>query len=159
MSTLKALKEGFFQKGWAGKTISREETAARLDPILRAHIRLNRMYDAASLDMQADTTELDRAQKLARGLVGKIAETIYSCGGVAYQGTDLEPGDFRSRDSDDVILNRLLALEDDLENLIDGEEDIEHQMRTRAIFDNLRKAAADRRKNLRAIGKTVNAHF
>lgn len=155
MSTLKAIKKGFLQKGWAGKTISRSETAERLDPIIRHHIRLNRLHDAAALDLSGDATSLADLQKNARALVGKLAETIYSCGGVAYQGTDLEPQDFRSTDSDETILRRLATMERDLQEAIQSEDSVEHQIRTRAILGAVGEACEERLSAIAEVGKAT----
>jgi len=159
MSTLKAIKKGFLQKGWAGQTISRAETAERLDPIIRQHIRVNRMYDAALLELSVETDELTAQQKTARAMVGKIAETIYSCGGVAYQGTDLEPQDFRSTESDEDIFRRLHLVETDLAELLKTESDIEHQIRTRAILAAVQDACTERTNTMVELAKSIRVFF
>ncbi len=151
------LKELFLQKGWAGKTISRAETIDRLNPIIERFIRLNYTYDAAERDFQE--TELAAGikslQKTARADVGKLAETVFSCGGTAYNGTDLEPRDFSAGSSDIETVDNLIRLERDFQDLLADEDEIEHQMRTRAILSVV-KANSDRRMDfLREVGRKV----
>lgn len=151
------LKELFLQKGWAGKTISRAETIDRLNPIVERFIRLNYTYDAAERDCSdADLTAgVKSLQKTARADVGKLAETIFSCGGVAYSGTNLEPGDFSAGHSDVEIVDRLIGDEQDFQHAIAGEDEIEHQMRTRAILSVVKSNSDKRLDFLREINKKV----
>lgn len=151
------LKELFLQKGWAGKTISRGETIDRLNPIVERFIQLNYTYDAAERDCSDEdlAAGIKSVQKTARADVGKLAETIFSCGGVAYNGTDLEPADFSAGDSDVQIVERLISDEQDFQSKIDEEDDIEHQMRTRAILSVVKSNSDKRLDFLREINKKV----
>ena len=42
--TIKEIKSTILKKGWAGKTISREETVQKLNPLIEAHVALNHAY-------------------------------------------------------------------------------------------------------------------
>jgi len=145
------LKELLLGKGWAGRTITRAETVERLNPIVKQHIELNHNYEAAirAIDLQPVTDALSAMQRTARMDVGKISETIYSAGGSAYNGTDLEPGDFDLGDSASDMVGSLISLERDFRNTVRTERDeIEHQIRTRAILELLESNSHDRLKAL-----------
>ena len=45
---VKELKAAILKKGWAGRTLSRAETARRLNPLIKAHMALNHAYDCAA---------------------------------------------------------------------------------------------------------------
>lgn len=130
------IKELLLKKGWAGKTISRPETVERLNPILREHILLNREYDHAIRNHPDHSTReaLGESQKIARADAGKLAETIYSSGGVAYTGVELDPDDARLAIGNTDLLGALGEFESAFGKLVEGEKNIEHQMRTRAIL-------------------------
>jgi hypothetical protein len=131
-----SFKEAFLKKGWAGRTISREETAARINPLLKQHRELNHYYNYV-LTHGSDANvaaALGDLQKTARMDVGKLAETVFSNGGTAYNGTDLEPENFALAAGDDAMLFALLDLEKDFLETLKAEHDVEHQMRTRAIL-------------------------
>lgn len=148
------LKELAFQKGWAGITISRAETIERLNPIIREHMIVNRSYDsviASTADAEAKKT-LNDLQRIARANVGKIAETIYSCGGVAFNGTDLEPSNF-ALGSGKQALDKLREMDEDLIELVEKESAIEHQMRTRAILGVVKESTEQRIVALRDLMK------
>jgi len=145
------LKELLLGKGWAGRTITRAETVERLNPIVKQHIELNHNYEAAirAIDLQPVTDALSAMQRTARMDVGKISETIYSAGGSAYNGTDLEPDDFDLGDSASDMIASLISLERDFRNTVRTERDeIEHQIRTRAILELLESNSHDRLKAL-----------
>jgi len=95
------------------------------------------------------TDALSAMQRTARMDVGKISETIYSAGGSAYNGTDLEPDDFDLGDSASDMIASLISLERDFRNTVRTERDeIEHQIRTRAILELLESNSHDRLKAL-----------
>ena len=151
------LKELLLQKGWAGKTISRSETVDRLNPILERFIRLNYTYDAAERQAQDDDLASGIAlhQKTARADSGKLAETIFSCGGTAFSGTSLEPREFEAGGSDVEIVENLIELERDFQLTLEAEDEIEHQMRTRAIISVVRDNSEKRLEFLRETNKKV----
>lgn len=140
------IKELLLQKGWAGKTISRTETVERINPIIRHFVALNRSYDAliASLADGTLRENLDTVQKTARMDVGKLAETVFSCGGTAYSGTDLEPDEFVAGGDQGAAIRKLIDMESAFIDLVDAESAIEHQMRTRAILGVVKTNAEDR---------------
>ncbi len=149
------IKELLLQKGWAGKTISREETVERVNPIIRQLLALNHQYDAFIRSLPAGPLRdrLESAQKTSRMDVGKLAETVFSCGGTAYSGTDLEPDSFSATDDRASAASDLTQRENSFVELLNGESGIEHQMRTRAILSVVKGNAEVRLELLKEVGK------
>ena len=140
------IKELFLQKGWAGKTISRAETVDLLNPIIKRHLVLNNEYgyvvnNHADSDVRALLAE---SQKVARANVGKLAETVYSCGGVAYTGVDMEPAAVDLGSDSTKMIETLLRGERELIEIVGAESKVEHQMRTRAILGVVADSAEQR---------------
>lgn len=131
------MKELLLKKGWAGRTISREETVDRLNPLIRQHTALNHAYGAAlEATSEADVRDwIGQSQRTARADVGKLAETVFSNGGTAYSGVDLEPSDFDLGEGDDRQLFQLRDLEQAFQDALTRElKETEHHMRTRAVL-------------------------
>ncbi len=145
------LKELLLGKGWAGRTITRAETVERLNPIIKQHIELNRHYEAAmrALDLPPAVEALRAMQRTARMDVGKLSETVFSAGGAAYNGTDLEPGGVDRGASALDIVSELISMERYFRKTVETERDeIEHQIRTRAILELVESNSHDRLKTL-----------
>jgi len=124
---VKEIKSLLLKKGWAGRTISRSETVARLNPLLERHVTLANLYEQVTDLDDALSSELQGNLRRLRLDMGKIAETVFSCGGVAYSGVD-HP---EVQHIDDV----LLATERALHNaLLQERRTINHQMRTEAVL-------------------------
>lgn len=136
------IKEIFLNKGWAGKTISRAETVERLNPIIRIMNEL--MQNLNAISARGDRAEIDAPLRILKMDIGKMCEIIFSCGDVAYSGTDLDPKEFLGADA--------LAVSDceaRLENALEIEHGIEHQMHTRAILGNVDANQKSRIQTLR----------
>ncbi|GIV62502.1 MAG: hypothetical protein KatS3mg044_1368 [Rhodothermaceae bacterium] len=147
------LKEAFLNKGWAGRTISREETIERLNPLIRRLYELLYAYLSAERSLQDRdvAAAFEQPLKFLRADIGKLSETVFSCGGIAYNGTDLEVSDFDLGDSDDAILFHLLDREEAVAGALDAEKEIEHQIRTRALLDVIRSNSRNRLELLRRL--------
>lgn len=132
------IKDVLLNKGWAGTTMSRQETIERINPLIRRHIELNHAYvNAINRVSERDVAgELEALQKTARADVGKLSETVLSAGGVSYNGVDLEPGDFASSDDLDEgkMIHQLQDREGEFQQLVTDEMEENHQIRTRAIL-------------------------
>ena len=147
-----------FRKGRMGRTISREETAERLNPILQQHVWLNHYYRHATerLENAHLADHLAEELRTARSDVGKLNETILSAGHTPFSGTGIEPDEIEmSREGDYGLLYDLLDAEQDFLDTLRAEGDIEHQMRTRAILDVL-KTNSERR--LDALKQATEGH-
>jgi len=147
------IKEALLGRGWAGKTLSRTETVEHLNPLTEQHIELNRYYDDAiqSCGDERVVGVLERLQKTARTDVGKLSETVLSCGGTPPNGTNLEPEDFTLRGTFPDMLRRLHELETEFNDRLADELDLEHQMRTRGLLEAVKSNSADRLDALSAL--------
>ena len=147
------IKEALLNRGWAGQTLSRSETVEHLNPLIQQHIELNHHYGAAirHCDDERVIGVLEQLQKTARVDVGKLSETVLSCGGTPYNGTDLDPDDFALRGGVGDLVEELHALETDFNEVLAGELDLEHQMRTRGVLEAVRSNSRDRLNALDAL--------
>jgi len=155
------IKEVLLNRGWAGETLSRSETVERLDPLIRQHIELNRYYRSViqSHEAPAVTEALERVQKTARADVGKLSETIHSCGGTPCNGTDLKPEDFALEGGLAETLSQLKTLETEFHDaLVHERREVEHQMRTRGILEALASNSQDRFDLLNGLLDHVQKH-
>ncbi len=144
------IKELFLQKGWAGRTIDRDETVDRFNPIIRVMNELMQFYLAAAEASEDDARRaaIDASLRTLRMDIGKMCETVFSSGGVAYNGIDLNPEDFRLGTA---ISGRILAQEAKLESALEEETNIEHQMHSRAILGVVTENQKERLHSLRGL--------
>lgn len=135
--TIKEIKSTILKKGWAGKTISREETVQKLNPLIEAHVALNHAYTSLLplLTSEDVKQELAAILKTARLDIGKVMEVVFSCGGTAYNGTTVEPESFAL--SRDDALTELRKQEEAFRDLLLAERPVEHQIRTEAVLTRL----------------------
>lgn len=141
------IKEAILQRGWAGNTISRAETVERLNPLILQLLKLNHNYEYV-IRTHSDTAvceALKRVQKAARADVGKLSETVLSCGGSPENGTNLEPEDFNLGTDELEMLSQLEDLETEFNQAVTHErQDVEHQMRTRGILEAVKSNSTER---------------
>lgn len=146
------VKDLLLNKGWAGRTISRAETIDRINPVLRELTVLMHTYEAAATALPADAASaLAASQRVIRGDLGHLAETVYSAGGVAYTGVDLEPSSFSIEGSRSDIARKLTEAEEHFRASLEGEKKIEHQIRTRAVLENVARSSSDRLRVVREL--------
>ena len=143
------LREAIFNKGGIGPSRSRRQTVERLNPVTRKHAELNHCYQhtirTCGDDMLA--AELEKLQKTARADVGKLRESIFSAGGTAYNGIDLEPEQFDLGADRIAMLIDLHNREDTFRQEVERElalDDPPHQIRSRAILQNLSAHSRER---------------
>ena len=153
MSLIMGIKDLFLNKGWAGKTLSRAETATRLNPLIRAHCALNHSHEYAvrALENREAADELAGLQRMARMDTGKLSEVVLSAGGTPFNGTSMEPEDFNLGKSDREIVQALGKLEGEFEQLLRSEMETAHQMRTRAILSAVLTNTRTRRNYVRKL--------
>jgi len=145
-----SIKGIVLNKGWAGKTISREQTAEQLNALMPKLIELMYYYDSllASGGFGSGLEEVQEAMPVLRADIGKLSETIFSCGAVASSGADLNP------DSFSIPENESRSIQDLEEKFIEAlaeEKKTEHQIRTRAILGVLASNAEERLLVLRRV--------
>jgi hypothetical protein len=147
------IKDLLLNKGWAGNTLSRAETVDHLNPLIRSLTTLMHGYDAAQPTLEGDQAEsLEQARKLIRGDLGKLAETVLSSGGVAYSGVDQEPSVPATGDAA-TVFEALKQLEEAFRTELDAERTVEHQIRTRAVLENVARNSTDRLGLLRDLAR------
>lgn len=136
---LKEVKAALLKKGWMGRTISRSETVDRINLLIRRHMALNHAYQGvADSARDADVVRaLAMQQKALRLDVDKLMETVFSAGGVAYNGVDMEPGDYVPEGGTAAALRTLKDQEAAFLQAVQRESEIEHHMRTRAVLERL----------------------
>ncbi len=131
-----SIKNLLLQKGWAGKTISRAETAERVNALIRPLVDLLHLYND-SLASPADGTDLSAVQQampVLRADIGKLAETVHSSGAVAYSGAEQTGA---SSPGNESTWSAVLESEAAYSDTVSEEKEVEHQMRTRAILANV----------------------
>ncbi|MFT5145000.1 MAG: hypothetical protein ACI84D_003640 [Thalassolituus oleivorans] len=144
------IKDLILNKGWAGRTIDRAETTERVNPLIKELTGLMHFYeDAASRLDAAGAETVHESLRFVRGDIGKLCETVYSAGGVAYSGTDIEPGELKLSAS---FLEELADRERAFCAACLEEGEVEHQMRTRAIIGAAAANGEARLKMLRTLG-------
>ena len=150
------LKELFLNKGWAGRTISREETAERINPIIKKHHELNHAYGHAirTVENRETAETMNTLHKTARADIAKLSETVLSAGHASYNGTDLDPEDFHVGSDDAAIIDHLNELEAEFEDLLSDELKLEHQIRTRAILSVVHRNSRARLEFLRGAARS-----
>ena len=151
------IKEFLLNRGWAGQTLSRSETVERLRPLVQQHIELNHHYNAAArhCDDARVVDVLERLLKTARTDVGKLSETVLSCGGTPPNGTELEPEDFALRGTLLDLFETLHALETEFNDALAQDLDLEHQMRTRGVLEAIKSNSQDRLNALKALHRRL----
>lgn len=149
------LKDAFLNKGWAGTTMSRQETVERTNPLIRRHYELNHAYDFAinRVSDREAATKLEALQKTARADVGKLSETVLSAGGVSYNGVDMEPGSVSLSDEEGDMIHQLKDRENEFLELVSDELKENHQIRTRAILAVVQANSQARVDYLRGLAK------
>jgi len=151
------LKEAILKKGWAGRTISRDETVTQLNPLIKQLTEMLHAYNYAigHLSDRELCQVLETHTRTLRGDIGKLCETVYSCGGVAYTGVDLEPGNVNLGSEDAGMLLGLQSAEEGLQKALEAETEVEHQIRTRAILANVGANSTERTNVLRVHTSTL----
>ena len=126
------IKDLVLNKGWAGKTMTRQDTAERLNLLMRPIIELMYCYEQVlgTSDAQETLSDIEAVLPDLRADIGKIGETIHSCGLPAYSGTDLNAAHFAS----DLKWAAVLEREEAFFKLLEEEHAHEHHMRTRAVL-------------------------
>lgn len=143
---LREIKAAVLRKGWAGRTLSRAETAERLNPLLRQHIALNRAWDLALSASEDPDLEASSAAllKTSRMDVDKLSETVLSCGAEAHAGLEKDPPPAGPAPLLDVV-----ELEGAYAEALNDERQVEHRMRTRAVLARLEENTQARLEHAR----------
>jgi len=137
--TIKDIKSAVLKKGWAGKTLSRSDTAHRFNAIIKEHVILKHYY--ANLPSYVNSKEIQyQLQAILKTLrldIGKLKEVVFSCGETAFNGTSLHPKSFGFVTT--TPLMELRDIEEKFRALLDAERPIQHQIRSEAVLTRLRE--------------------
>ncbi len=149
------LKDALLNKGWGGRTITRQETLERLNVILRPFHEMTYTYDVAieRLSNAESRERLKSFQRTTRADGGKLAESVLSSGGVPESGVDMELRDFDPGNDDASIVAHLIDLENALLDRVAEERKVSHRMHTRAVLGAVEKNAKERLDYLKSIRK------
>ncbi len=127
------------RKGRMGPTMSRAETAERLNPLVEQHAALNYAYRSVQERLASErladeeaAAELAALMKRARADVGKLKESIFSAGATAYNATEMDPAEHAVTGDDPLAELRERELR--FHDAVAEEAGRNHQMRTRAIL-------------------------
>ncbi len=142
--TIKDIKSAVLKKGWAGKTLSRSETAHRLNAIIEEHVMLKHYYSnlidfVSSEDLQR---QLQAILKTIRLDIGKLKEVVFSCGETAFNGISLKSESFQLTTGTPFV--ELRDIEGGFRALLDAERPIQHQIRSEAVLTRLRQNCDER---------------
>ncbi len=128
----------FLNLGGAGHSMTREQSAEALNPLVTQHGRLILAYDAALRHL----ADRDLAARLNDGMnrlrteLAKLKETVFSLAGTPPNGTHLDP-DVHLGDTDAEIVHRLDDAERAYRDALHDALDLPHQqLRTVAILEN-----------------------
>lgn len=133
-------------RGGAGYSMTREESAAAMNPLIEQHGALILAYDAA-LRQFADrdlAASLNEGMNRARTELAKLKETVLSLAGSPPNGVRLETN-VHLGDTDAEIVHRLDALERAYRDALTEALDLPHQqLRSTAILENNLKGSEAR---------------
>jgi hypothetical protein len=145
---LKAL----LNKGGAGKSISRVETAERLSALMRSYNEIMYSYDAAIGFASESTAEgLEKLARVVRDDIGKVSELILSAGGIPPSGTEIEPENVSVGNSEEECLETLNRLERAFGDSLKAESAVRHHLRVVAGLDNTSARTSERLAGLQQL--------
>lgn len=148
--------KAILNKGGAGKSISRDETAERLSGLIRRYNDIMYTYDAASAVASETVAEgLNQLSRVVRDDIGKLSELVLSAGGVPPTGTDIEPGDVSAGDSESDALKTLIRIEREFAEALRAESAAKHQLRVVAGLDNTSARTKERLAGLEKLGSST----
>ena len=121
-------------RGGAGKSLSRAQTAAEMSKLMIRHIELLRTYDALieSIGNDASIENLKALQQDNRADISKLSEIILSSGGVPPREGMLLAGD-----GADALIKSVNNAERELRSDIEEQLEQKHHLRTLAIMETL----------------------
>jgi hypothetical protein len=124
-------------RGGAGKSMTRHETGERLSGLIQQLIQVVAGYDRlAGLFEESQRQRIEERQRHSRSEIAKISELILSTGAVPpreLSGDAVLP----SADSAVEALEALMEVERTFAGAVKDERKLPHQLRTRALLEEL----------------------
>jgi hypothetical protein len=141
-------------KGGAGRSLSREDTIEKLNPLVDQHGRLILAYNTAirTLGDRAIAQEVERVMNRLRTELSKLKETVLACGGIPPNGVGLRDEAEELGANDGAILHSLEQHEREYRKALREALDYpHHQIRTIAILENNVTGSDERIQALRPL--------
>lgn len=129
-------------RGGAGKSMTRHETAAAMSNLVSPLIAIMRTYQHLSdfIEDEGLSARMDAMQNRTRTDISKLSEIILSTGGV----TPREADAVASGDDPDEIIRQLDTAERALRESIEESLKLKHHYRTIAVLETLVKNTEER---------------
>jgi len=141
-------------RGGAGKSITRHETAAAMSDLVVPLIGIMRTYEhlATLIHDEEAGTRIEVTQNRTRNDIAKLSEIILSTGGVTPRGAD--PVD--SSENPDMTIRRLNEAEREFRQALENSLKLKHHYRTIAVLETLLKNTEERITLVREIAHLHN---
>lgn len=146
--------KAILNKGGAGKSITRAETAERLSALMHHHHELMYAYDAVAAHAGPGqlAAGLEVLNKTSRADIGKLSEIVLSNGGTPPLGTNIDPEAVEVKASDSDNVQHLLDLERAYRDALKEESDVKHTFRAVATLENTLKNTENRIQVIQRMG-------
>jgi len=128
-------------KGGAGKSITRHETAGAMSALVRRLISITRTYEHLLVARNAGSDQrLSAMQNRTRTDIGKLSEIILSTGGITPRYAD----PVSTSDDPDQLIRALNEAERAFRDELEESLKLKHHYRTIAVLETLHKNTEDR---------------
>lgn len=141
-------------RGGAGKSITRQETAEAMNDLVRRLISIMRTYERLSVaiaDVDAGL-QIDAMQNRTRTDIAKLSEIILSTGGV----TQREADPVSSGEDPDQLIRALNEAERSFRDALEESLKLKHHYRTIAVLETLHKNTDGRIALVRELARHHN---
>jgi hypothetical protein len=141
-------------RGGAGKSITRHETAAAMSDLVRPLISIMRGYEnlAGLIDDAEAVAFIHASQNRTRSDIAKLSEIILSTGGITPR--DVEP--VGADDDPDQLIRALNEAERAFRDALESSLKLKHHYRTIAVLETLQKNTEDRIALVRELARRQN---
>jgi len=141
-------------RGGAGKSITRNETAEAMGDLVRPLTSIVRTYERLAENVGDDQAagKIAASQNRTRSDVAKLSEIILSTGGITPR--DAEP--LSSSDDPDTLIRALNAAERGFRDSLEESLKMKHHYRTIAVLETLHKNTEERIRLVRELAHLHN---
>ncbi|HUF08787.1 MAG TPA: hypothetical protein VMO47_05665 [Rhodothermales bacterium] len=141
-------------KGGAGKSITRHETAGKMSELVRRLISITRTYERllAALGNAGSDHRVGAMQNRTRTDIGKLSEIILSTGGITPRYAD----PVSTSDDPDQLIRALNEAERAFRDELEESLKLKHHYRTIAVLETLHKNTEDRIRLVRELAHDYN---
>jgi hypothetical protein len=141
-------------RGGAGKSITRRETAETISDVVRPLIGIMRTYErlAETIEDEEAAGFIHASQKRTRTDISKLSEIILSTGGVTPR--DIDP--VAASDDPDQVIRALNEAERSFREVLENSLKLKHHYHTIAVLETLQKNTEDRIALVRELARRQN---